>query len=281
MVTAVAVDGISIHRANDLAVKTLTVTAAPRSSRRTRGRRPGAIIRTRFQDAALFSITGYARGDTHSDLHDAIMELRALFSVDESHVLTWRPQGWAFDLRSVVHLEGEIDAPLEGASKLVNWSLQVVSGDPFLYAADASQSAYAPTEDGNVTGLDFPLDFPIDWNGAATDDLFAVTNLGTAPAAPLLTVSGPIANPIIRNETAGRQIATTGLELLEGEHAQIDLANRRLLIGGVTERADLIDSRTTQWWELLPGENLLRMSGFGFANGSTTLTVSYRHAWRI
>lgn len=130
---------------------------------------------------------------------------------------------------------------------------------------------------GSGAGLRFPLRFPLEFGGSGAAALL-VNNAGSEETPPTFTIMGPL-DPAtaIDNETTDRSIYFDGLSIPTGVQAVVDVAGRALRLDGV-DRPDLIDGRLTDWFELVPGDNQLRLRGGAMAGDSTALAVTFRDA---
>lgn len=94
-----------------------------------------------------------------------------------------------------------------------------------------------------------------------------LTNPGTAPADPLITVHGPLPAAInLTNTTLGKVLVFTGLSVASGHYLQIDFASRRILLDGVTEYGARLNLVASDWWDA--GVDGLK------ANAANTITIS-------
>ncbi len=150
------------------------------------------------------------------------------------------------------------------------WMLELVATH-FAIEADVASS-------GTVTlpiagGVKFPVSFPLSF-GASSGGLVTLYNPGSAPAFPVITIRGPINNPLVTNETNGNSIGVN-LNLLSGDAVVIDMLRRTIVQGKSTNRMGSV-SRTT-FWALTPGENVVRLTASSYDTGSATL--DFRTAW--
>lgn len=137
----------------------------------------------------------------------------------------------------------------------------------------AEATATVSTRTGG--GLTFPADTPFDFS-ASIGGASTVTNDGNAPAYPVVTLNGPLTNPRISNETTGKFISLL-LTVNTGETVVIDMVNRTIVQGGVTNRMGTKSSDSKFWW-LDPGDNVLSL--VTTISGETgTAGISYRHSY--
>jgi hypothetical protein len=245
------------------------------STKRARGH--GSSDSTRFYDDRVLNMTGYIWGPDMPGLHAARDLLAGLLALGKPHVFRFRRQGRTEDEQVTFIVGSEVRIPIGGTSRRAVWTAQLVCSDPRIYSATFKSSSYDPTL-GAGSGLVFPLKFPLDFGGVSggAGDL-ACVNAGNFPTPPLYTITGPVTNPVIHNDTLGEEIAIAGIALAAGQQLIVDVAARTATIAGIS-RVDLIDASQTTWAEMVAGTNLLRMSGAAMVTGQTRLEVDWRDA---
>jgi hypothetical protein len=145
--------------------------------------------------------------------------------------------------------------------------------DPRIYDAElSSASTSMATPDG--TGFTFPLTFPLSFGGAVTGGTFTATNEGEFPAPWQAVIEGPVDDPRIENVTTGQTVGFVG-SLAAGETLEIDSDFRSVLLDGTASRYSWLTSGS-QWFELAPGDNQIRLAG---SSGSGSMTFTHRSAW--
>jgi hypothetical protein len=129
-----------------------------------------------------------------------------------------------------------------------------------------------------TTGIAFSLDLAapgFSFGAAADPNQTNVYNGGNRPSPAVITIPGPVTNPIIYNDTTSN-VLQFQIDVAGGDSLVIDLAYRTVkLNGSVSRRATLL---APDWFLLQPGDNFLRYR----ANtvGGTAATVAFRNAWR-
>lgn len=148
----------------------------------------------------------------------------------------------------------------------------------FLATREAIE-AYAATTTAVVTrtggGFVLPALFPVTFGASIGGDA-TVVNAGDAPAYPVVTLAGPLTNPRLENTTTGRHISLT-LTIGAGETVVIDMRNRTIVQGGVTNRMDRKSSDSKFWW-LNPGNNTVRLTTT-ISGEAGTASIEYRSSW--
>lgn len=125
-----------------------------------------------------------------------------------------------------------------------------------------------------TTGFAFNFGFNLSFGAVVPPDGAFVVNSGNRSTPAVMTITGPVTDPRIVNDTDGKTLIFL-ITLGAGETLVIDLSNRTVLLNGVTNRRDSLQN--TDWFLFRPGSTFIR---FGGASGSGTLTISYRNAWR-
>lgn len=278
-------DDVPIHDVANLqlrfALRSASRRVPRRSARSPRPRAHGGVNRTRWLEAQLWDLAGYCDAGSVAATQVAMDELGRLLLPDRDHVFRFRRYGFPEDEQIGFRETSELDAPAKGWQPQVRWSVSLIGDDPRVYGAALKVASYDPTTAASGSGLSFPLEFPLVFEGPVTTTL-AVENQGTIETPPVLTVRGPVTNPIVDNETTGESIHLTELELVANDLLELDVARRRArraVVGGAyTVHQELIDARLTRWFELPRGVSQLRLRGQGFVTGQTQLAVSFRDA---
>lgn len=249
---------------------------SPRRDTISRPRAHGDIDFTRYYEGRVISLSGYTFGPTMEEANTKFDLLKAELLLGTDHLFRFRRIGMAEDEQLVVRAASAIDTELSGASMLIRWGVDLLAPDPRIYSASEKSGDYDPVAAGSGTGVVFPLVFPLVFAGVATTHL-TVENSGNFSTPPIFTVSGPVTNPIIDNDTTGESIQTSGLTLAAGETIVIDVGRRVLEVAGVA-RMDYLDAGNTEWFELSPGSNDLRLRGGSMVLGQTSLAVTFHDA---
>lgn len=166
--------------------------------------------------------------------------------------------------------------PLELGKKLMAADVLVefLATDPRIYDAIVTQASIGlPT---NTGGMTFPASFPLAFGSVGTGGLLTLVNSGTFPTRPVLTIQGPIDNPVVENVTAGR-LLSFGISLASTDSLIVDLDARSVLLNGTASRRSSLRTGSS-WWELAPGSSTIRFRANTYQAGAV-LTVSYRSAW--
>lgn len=158
-----------------------------------------------------------------------------------------------------------------------DWQIQFKAPDPRKYAdIEPSSPVTLSPPTGAVGGVPYPTTVPFSFTtvGLATSTA-SITNAGTAPTRPTVTLNGPLADPQIANVTVGRSLAFTGLNIAAGDNVVIDFDRRTALYNGSASRNNYL-AASSAWWELAPGGNNITIAAGG---GSGTAVIAWRSAW--
>lgn len=152
-------------------------------------------------------------------------------------------------------------------------ALQYEAADPRLYSATGAITTVSlPTV---VGGLTWPTGWPLVW-GTGSAGGATITNDGNFGSRPVVTFHGELIGLSLENITAGKTFRMqSDYTLAAADTLVVDFDARTVLLNGSASRYGDVDS-TSQWWELVPGPNEIRLgahSGAGFAE------VNHRSAW--
>lgn len=272
-------DNLQIHKAGGLAVTNMTLgSPPPRAVAENRPDAHGSVDSTRFYGPRTIELTGHVSAPSFPEFVGRVDGLLGRLSLGSVHVLRFRRLGDVGDLRCVVRVDSGVDMSAgDHPGPFVRWGVTLYCADPRLYSDTLTISSYDPTDLGSG-GLVFPLGFPLDFDAGGGAGSLVVENAGTVSTPPVLTVTGPVVNPTLDNDTLGLSIRTRDCGLASGDTLVVDVASRTVRLNGTTSRPDLVDVAGTHWWELAPGINQLRMRGGGMVASETGLEVGFRSA---
>lgn len=249
---------------------------APRRDVTLKASRHGAIDRTQFYDGRVLSIEALIVEDTPLAAWDKLDTLEGEFQLGTAHTLSFRRSGRPDDEQCEVIVASPLDASVSyEESNTIRWGVELFAADPRVYGAALRSGSYDPAAATSGGGIDLPMTFPLTFPTDSTAEL-QLDNAGNFPTPPLLTIDGPVINPVIDNDTSGESISVV-YSLGADDSVQVDVANRSVSLNG-SKRLDLLNAENTVWWNMEPGTNRIRLRGSGMATGVTLLTVQYRDA---
>jgi hypothetical protein len=126
-----------------------------------------------------------------------------------------------------------------------------------------------------TSGFDFPFGFPFGFGGVSSvTDAVLIIGGGNRPTPPTFIINGPVVNPQIVSDTAGKTLQFK-ITIDVGQTLVIDTYYKTVKLNGVTNRRNTLVA--PNWFYLEKGENSLR---FRAESGSGNLQVQFRSAWR-
>jgi hypothetical protein len=191
-------------------------------------------------------------------------------------LLQWTPFGMD-PVQMVVrrHERPEISAKPEVGGMV----LSLIAGDPRIYSQALVETEIGPPSD--VGGITSPMVEPL--VETQTGDPETVTNAGDTDTFPIIEIHGPITSPRIRNTTTGLVVSLPGLIVANGDFIEVAMSppapTVRLNGSELASRYSYVDSSASDFWPLVPGENLVELFGVTYTAGVTKAVVKHRHAW--
>lgn len=145
--------------------------------------------------------------------------------------------------------------------------------DPNYYdnALQSQTMTYSP-----VAGRTYNRIYPLIYGGGSQTQTVNVNNSGWATTYPVITINGPVTNPIIGNLTSGQSL-NFNYTMLTGDKIVIDTLNRTVLLNGAPARNLLLGS--SQWFAANPGTSQYYFSGSVTTYGVTNATVQWNNAY--
>lgn len=162
-------------------------------------------------------------------------------------------------------LREDSDTPLH-----VTFTVGLAAPDPRKYGQSYSLTT---TANSQTLGITPPLTPPILLPAQAPPGAMTATNNGNFETRPIITITGPINQPGVYNQTSGQLISFSALNLSAADVLTIDLLNKVATLNGSPRPADL----GSAWWVLPPGTSQLVLQGAGAAGA--TMTLTYSDAW--
>lgn len=167
------------------------------------------------------------------------------------------------------------NSPRISGGRVKNFQISLVAADPRIYG-EAIQIAQVAAGASTNAGFASPLISPLS-SGASPVGQVIVQNLGSCGAPPVISIYGPCTNPVVRNQTTGQQLAFA-YTLAATEHLDIDTQQRTILLNGTTNRYSALNFAESDWWELAPGNNDIRLQVSAFSSPAS-LVILWNHAW--
>ena len=152
-------------------------------------------------------------------------------------------------------------SPRITGNRLKTYLVGLIAADPRIYSQATNTASGALALSG----------------GVATGGPLSVTNAGSTPTRPTLTVSGPISNPTFTNITTGKALGLT-TTIAAGGSVTVDFGARTIVNQAGTSIYSALNYTTSQWWDLPSGTNSLNVTGAWTVAGGT-FSVGWKDAW--
>lgn len=161
--------------------------------------------------------------------------------------------------------------------------LRFIASDPSFYDPEAVTKII--TASGTVAELAYPASYPVTYGGSVLiDEVFYIDYTGTYRTFPLITIRGPLIDPLIINWTTDERIELD-YTVASGSQITIDLrlgekivednqTPPNNLIGTVTLDSDIGTFHIEPEPRAVGGRNVLEIQGTG-ADASTRITFEY------
>lgn len=146
--------------------------------------------------------------------------------------------------------------------------------DPRIYDS-ALQTVALVTGVPITTGIGFSLGFDFGFGAAVSPEGVTVINGGNRPTPAIITLPGPVTNPVIYNDTYSNTLEFE-IDVAASDNLQIDLGNRTVKINGSQSRRGAL--LNPDWFLLESGDNFIRYRAS--AGGSNPASIAFRNAWR-
>jgi hypothetical protein len=107
------------------------------------------------------------------------------------------------------------------------------------------------------------------------------TNAGRANAGGVITVTGPVTNPVIGSTTQNKYL-TVNTTLASTDVLTLDLTNKTVTVTDVTGTTTNIRnllSNGSSWFDVQPGLNGLYFTGSAYTVGTTQASITYSNAF--
>lgn len=164
-----------------------------------------------------------------------------------------------------------------GVLKEVSDNLLYVAFDVGLMAPDprkyGAASRLTTTANSQTLGITPPLTPPVLLPAQPPPGSVTAVNGGNFETRPMITITGPISQPAVYNQTTMRLISFSALTLGAADVLTIDLLNKVAMLNGSPRTADIASA----WWSLPPGTSQIVLQGSAAAGA--TLTLTYSDAW--
>lgn len=128
-------------------------------------------------------------------------------------------------------------------------------------------------------GIVYPVVYPVVY-GASTGGSVTATNYGDANASPVITLYGPLENPVITNQTTG-QFLRLNMSIDSGRKVVITMSRPSIMEGPLTGEPtnNRQDKKATgsSFWRIQPGANIIKLRAASYDLG--TAEIKFRSAY--
>lgn len=238
--------------------------AAPRSdARRIRPQGHGGIDPTKYTDGKIITLDMEVTGSTYAAVESDYRTIASAIQDTLDHGAAWLKWtegdsgGTTLALQRLVKAMAEVDAPLEGGAKMVNFIGQFFSEDPRAFSQTEQTATGVALSDGGGGGLTFPFTFPFKFAESSGGTVSPV-NAGTKPTPPIFRLYGYALNPAIVNLGTGERLQFGGsvsvpsASVATGNYLEIDVQNRTIYLNGddTVNQRNLFNPAASTWFEL-------------------------------
>ena len=191
------------------------------------------------------------------------------------------PDDTYYDLNVRINSGLTFKADEQIAAATQRYAIQFIAYDPVWNKQP--QATHTVTL-GELTELEFPITFPIEFGSTTIDDTDTVTTSGTWKAYPVITITGPVTSPIISNNTTDEKLDFAGTTVASGDTYTLDLtAGTKTVVDGssVNKIGDLTTDSDLGTWHLAAapeatsGNNTIRVQGSAAVVGTTSFVIAW------
>ena len=191
------------------------------------------------------------------------------------------PDDTYYDLKVRINSGLTFNADEQIAASTQRYAIQFIAYDPVW---DKQPQATHTVTLPSLTELEFPITFPITYGSTNIDDTDTVTTSGTWKAYPVITITGPVTDPIISNNTTDEKLDFDGVTIASGDTYTIDLtAGTKTVVdsSSVNKIGDLTTDSDLGTWHLAAapeatsGNNTIRIQGGSAVVGETSFVIAW------
>lgn len=211
-----------------------------------------------YYGGRTITLTGRIRAYSLPKLRDLEQAMRAAFGDLQEHLLIVRGKTPAQDVAIYCKKYQKLNIKEAQTDMRLMRDFQVTlrASDPFLVSY---LEHYAPVV------------------MAASPSTIAVSNNGNFESRPRYRVVGPITNPVILNNTNGKQMKLNGT-IAAGQLVEIDVRRKTVQDATGANKFSMLDV-TSDWATLDDGTNNIQITGTSITAGSTAFQVFWRDTW--
>ena len=230
----------------------------------------GAWLTRPYYAARQIGVAGWVDAPSKAACRDAESRLaRALRLTDFQLVVREHGLNRAATVRQL----GQPDWAYLGDGTSANFSVSLIAADPFRYSIDQrTATAVLPSITG---GWSPPMTFPFHIGATVAKSHIALFNGGDEPARPLVTIRGPVVDPIVQIPETGVQMRFR-INLGAGDALEVDCRRGSIILNNsVTRRHTMLGST---FLALPPGWSSVRYGGGSYSPASS-VTLAWKDTW--
>lgn len=225
----------------------------------------GSVYFTQYLGERIIELTCVLEGINRADLFSKRRNVAALFGLKGNQPLIFDDEP---DKVYYARYAGMI-LP----NDYVNWSrftIPMRCSDPFAHADIGAYDESLQYDTGLQydSGLYYPNPTSMEW--VYSRQVMSQMNYGHIETSPKITITGSCQNPVLKNETSGKQIQYTGT-LSFTDTLVFDMANMTVTFNGVNAMSGV----SGNFWSLLVGGNHLAFESSTTPNA--TVQIDYNH----
>ncbi|PYC83491.1 hypothetical protein C7C46_08995 [Streptomyces tateyamensis] len=224
-----------------------------------------------YLTARVLTLTGTIVALDQATLEAAMEQLRAAVGVSDV-VLTVRetiPKQCTARRSGKLLLERITD-------RTATYSVLVTAPDPRRYSTTLQQgSTGLPSTTG---GLVLPLTLPLTMSSTTVSGSITAANAGSMATRPVLTITGPVVQPVITVQAAGGAVTQLayGDQLGAGDTLVLDCDAHTAVLNGTASRRRYLSG---PWPEIAAGSTATLLFRAASGSAPATLSASWRSAW--
>lgn len=243
----------------------------------------GVEPENQYKSAKIVTVDGEVWGASVAEAWQAFRVLEAVMDdcVQTAKLLKWKAAGDTVDLQMLVRLVHAQEPVLDADEQGPFLRYQKAFRASWPYAESQESQSVVAAAPSSTSGMPFPIIFPLVF-GTPTGGTVAALNGGNARAWPVITITGPIVNPVVGNQDTGRYLYFDSLSVADGESLVITTnpSQRSAVVGGESKDGALRFSDSI-WPSMTPGvTETWQLYGLGGGyTAATTMTVAWRDAY--
>lgn len=220
--------------------------------------RHGSTVSSQFYDGRLITLQGTISGDntTYETNRKAFIAATNIDLDGNNYPIATRVSFTMLDGNSYF-VDCFFDKPMMDLTAPTRCDFQVtaIAPNPMIFGASQQvSSAISPPSGG---GYVVPMIVPY-ISAASTGGSTVINNAGSETAWPVVTLTGPLSNPVLTNTTTGKVLQLSPYSIATGDQVIIDMDAHTITLNG----ASLISTKTatSDWWGLVTGNNTVTVT---------------------